>query len=120
MSDKKFSIEAVFKAIDNFTRPMKSMTDAAGRMAKQMTKGLSQVNTLNDKVLGGVQKLVAATTVAAGLTAVGVAGIIATGKEFDKTLVAAPLALKSFVLRPSASARQQSSTLSKVPRRSRT
>lgn len=81
----RFSIEAVFKAIDRMSAPVKRMNASI----EKFSKGLGQVEKTTDKVSSGLKKMGAAATAAAALTAAAIVDIVKTGAEFDRTLVGA-------------------------------
>ena len=89
MSTTKFVIDAIFKASDKLSQPIKKMSANIDALIKKTEKGLGDVSTFNDRVAGGITK---AGALAAGVgfaTAAIVKDIVEVGAEFDKTLVGA-------------------------------
>lgn len=86
MATKRFSIEAVFKALDEFTAPMTRMQSGVENFARKTEKSFKQANAAADAWLGG---LVKAGKLAAGATiAVGGALAVAAvpGMDFEQAM----------------------------------
>lgn len=64
----RFSVEAVFKAVDRMTAPVTRMQNRVGKFTRSMSKGLGTVNKAVDKVTGTMIR--GAATTAKGLGAV--------------------------------------------------
>ena len=89
MSTTKFIIDAIFKASDKMTQPLKKMSAGIDEVIKKTEKGIGKVSTFNDRISSGITK---AGAIAAGVgvaTAAIVKDIVDVGAEFDKTLVGA-------------------------------
>lgn len=83
----KFSLEAIIKAADRFSRPIAKMQSRLGRFAASAKVSLSGANAMADK-LGGALKKVGLAAVAAGAVAgAGMANVVTTGMEFEQTLI---------------------------------
>ena len=52
----RFSIEAVFKAVDRVTAPVSRMQNRIGKFTRAMIRGLRKVNRALDKVVGGLKR----------------------------------------------------------------
>ncbi len=85
----RFSIEAVFKAVDRLSAPVGKMHNKVDGFIKGTEKGLGQLDKFNDKIAGGLKRAGAVTAGAAIATAAIVRDIVTTGAEFDRTLVGA-------------------------------
>lgn len=85
----RFTVEAVFKAVDKMSAPIVAMSKKIDGMVKASEKGLGKVNAFNDKVSAGIKRASAVATGAALATAAIVRDIVQTGAEFDKALVGA-------------------------------
>lgn len=85
----KFSVEAVFKAIDRVTAPVNRMQNAVGKFTRKMGRGLRSVNRQVDKLGKGLKKAAAIGTASLLLMGAAVTNVVATGAEFEQTLVAA-------------------------------
>jgi len=83
----RFSVEAVFKAVDRVTAPVSRMQNRVGKFTRSMNRGLGKLNRSVDKFSGGIKR--AGLAVAASMFIVGgaMANVIGTGAEFEQTLV---------------------------------
>lgn len=83
----RFSVEAVFKAIDKVSAPVSRMQNRVAKFTRSYRQGLERLNRRTDKLIGGMRRLGAVA--GAGLAAAGaaIAGVIKTGMEFEQTLV---------------------------------
>ena len=84
---KRFSVEAVFKAIDKITAPVKRMQNQIGRMARNTERGLRRLDRSLDRVSSGFKKVGVAAVAAMAVTGVAMGDVIKTGAEFEQTLV---------------------------------
>lgn len=81
----RFSIEAVFKAVDKVTAPVSRMQNRIGKMTRGMARGLRSANRVLDKFTRGLKTagkasiVVAATGIGVLVTAVGF-----LAREFSK------------------------------------
>lgn len=64
----RFSVEAVFKAVDRMTAPVTRMQNRVGKLTRSMSDGMDTVNRSVDNVTGAMSR--GATTVVASLGAV--------------------------------------------------
>lgn len=83
----RFSIEAVFKAIDKITAPVSKMQNRVGKFTRRFSRGLKTVNRNMDNVMRGMRRFGTVGLVALTLIAGGLADIIRTGAEFEQTIV---------------------------------
>lgn len=83
----RFSVEAVFKAVDRVTAPVSRMQNRVKKFTRSMNRGLTRLNRNVDKFSGGIKR--AGLAVAASLFIAGsaMADVIGTGAEFEQTLV---------------------------------
>lgn len=84
---KRFSVEAVFKAVDKVTKPISRMQNRVQKMTRSIDRSFHRLNKRIDNF--GSKAKNAAIGVGAGLaiTTTAMAGIITTGAEFEQTLV---------------------------------
>jgi len=83
---KRFSLEAIFSAVDHFTRPITKMESTVAGAAKRISKGLAGVDRVNSRISAGLQQV---ATVGAGAgIAMGVAAnhVIGAGAEFEQAI----------------------------------
>ena len=52
----RFSVEAVFKAVDHVTAPVRRMQSSVGKFTRSTSRGLHKVNRVLDKVTGGLAR----------------------------------------------------------------
>jgi TP901 family phage tail tape measure protein len=82
----KFSIEAVFKAIDRVSAPVSKMQNRVGKFTRKMSRGLRTVNRQVDKLGRGLRR--AATVGAASLLIItgAATNIVAAGADFEQAI----------------------------------
>ena len=92
----KFSVEAVFKAIDRVTAPINRMSNSVGKFTRKMGRGLRSVNRTLDRMVkslktGAVRAIGFTTVAVTGLTA-GILGLIREASKIeDATAAFTPL-----------------------------
>lgn len=86
---QRFSVEAVFKAVDRMTAPVTRMQNRVGRATRSMDRGFRRLNRTVDKFSGIARRGAFAATAALGGTSVAILDVIKTGAEFEQTLVSA-------------------------------
>lgn len=84
----RFSVEAVFKAVDRISAPVSRMQNRVGKFTRASERGLRRVNERMKRFSQGAQRY--AMVAAAGLAIVGGAmwDIIQTGARFEDALLA--------------------------------
>lgn len=92
----RFSVEAVFKAVDRITAPINRMQNRVGKFSRTMQRGLRNVNRTLDRTVRtlktGAARAIGFTTVAiTGLTAVTLGFIREASKIEDATAAFTPL-----------------------------
>tara|TARA_R110000772_G_scaffold268728_1_gene398245 strand:+ start:12210 stop:14201 length:1992 start_codon:yes stop_codon:yes gene_type:complete len=85
----RFSVEAVFKAVDKMTAPISRMQNRVGRFTRNMGQGFDRLNRNVDKFSAGLRKGALAVTAGLALTSGAMASVIGTGADFEQTLVSA-------------------------------
>lgn len=85
----RFSVEAVFKAVDRVTAPVSRMQNRVGKMTRSMGNGFDRLNRKVGEFAQGVKKGALAVTAALALSSGAMANVISTGADFEQTLVAA-------------------------------
>ena len=83
----RFSIEAVFKAVDRVTAPVSRMQKRVGKFTRKMERGLRSVNRRLNKMIGGLKRG-AAIALKFGGAAI-IAGVTATAIAINKVADAA-------------------------------
>lgn len=82
----RFSVSAVFNAIDKMTPVLKNMGAKVDKFAKAAKKELSDIGEINDKIVGGVNKVATALTGAAVASAGALAVMAKPGMEFEQQM----------------------------------
>ena len=83
MAGGRFSVKAIFRAVDRFSVPVSRMSRSVGAFSKKARRGLRSVDAANMKMMRGLSR--AGGVMAAG-AAVGAAAIIKTGSEFEQAI----------------------------------
>lgn len=83
----RFSVEAVFKAVDRITAPVSRMQNRIGKFTRSTGRGFDKLNRNVGKFTSGIKKGAIAVTAALAVTSTAMAGVIGTGAEFEQTLV---------------------------------
>lgn len=88
----RFSIEAIFKAHDRLTAVVGRVSGRIGRLTRDVTSGLRDVDRFNTKVLNGLgsiaTKATAVGVVVGGIGAVGLKNIGEAGADFEEAITA--------------------------------
>jgi hypothetical protein len=81
----RFSVEAVFKAVDRVTAPVTRMQNRIGKMTRGLERGLRKIDRLTGKVVGGLKRAAfgAAKFGGALLGAASAAAVVAINKVAD-------------------------------------
>lgn len=82
----RFSVEAVFKAVDRITAPVSKMQNRIGKFTRSMSKGLDTVNRAVNKVTGTMVRAGSATVKSLGAVAATLGTVITL---FNKSSVEA-------------------------------
>lgn len=83
----RFSVEAVFRAVDRVSAPVSRMQNKVNKFTRSMENGLYRVNKKMDSLGEGIKKGAIAATAAFGTVSIAMADIIRTGAQFEQTLV---------------------------------
>lgn len=102
----RFSIEAIFKAVDRITAPVTRMQNRVGKFTRSMSNAFVGVNRAVDKTMRGLKRLALATGVALAATTAAAADVVGTGAQFEQTLVAAAVKFPGEIRKGTAAFRQ--------------
>jgi len=82
----RFSVEAVFKAVDRVTAPVTRMQNRVSKFTRSMSRGFNKLNRSVGQFSQGIKR--GAVTVAAALAVTGVAmaSVIGTGANFEQAI----------------------------------
>lgn len=83
----RFSVEAVFKAVDRVTRPVSRMQTRVSKFTRSMSRNFSKLNRTVGKFTQGIKSTAIAAAAALAITAGAITNVIGVGVEFEQTLV---------------------------------
>lgn len=83
----KFSIEAVFKAVDKVTAPISRMQNRIGQMTRSMERGFKRLNRTVQKFERGIKSAGRVAVGAAVTVGTAFAAVAKTGADFQQQLV---------------------------------
>ncbi len=86
MPGGRFSVKAIFRAVDKFTAPVSRMQRRMLRFTTSARRGLRAVDRANSAVAGGFRRVGIAAAVAGGVVAVGLGKVISTGADFEQAI----------------------------------
>lgn len=89
MANSRFTIEAVFKAIDKITAPVTRMQNRMGKFTRSVGGSLKTLNRGADKLVGGFKRVAIGLTAALAVTGVAMADVVKTGAEFELNIIRA-------------------------------
>jgi len=82
----RFSVEAIFKAIDRVTAPVKRMQRTVGKFTRKMKRGFTGVNRVVDKFAAGIKRAGMVTVLALGLVGGALGNVIGAGADFEQAI----------------------------------
>lgn len=82
----RFSVEAVFKAVDRVTAPISRMQNRVSKFTRGMTDGLRRVDRAARKMGRGLKNLGAKAAVTLAAVAAGFTNVIGAGVEFGRAI----------------------------------
>lgn len=82
----RFSVDAIFKATDRFSAPIKRMSKRMDRFTRSAKRGLKGANRIADGVVRGMRKVAMAAGAAAAAVGFVFADVFRTGAEFEQSL----------------------------------
>ena len=83
----RFSVEAVFKAIDKVTAPVKKMQKQVNKFTRNMRLNFGRLSRVVDKVGGAMKKAGKLAASGAAIAGLALGDVIRTGARFEQTLV---------------------------------
>lgn len=84
---KRFTVEAVFKAIDKFTAPVSRMQNSINKFTRKTERGLRGIDRRLNTITRGLKTVGMVGAASLALMSVAMADVIKTGAEFEQTLV---------------------------------
>lgn len=85
----RFSVEAVFKAVDRVSAPVSRMQNKVGQFTRSMESGITQASKRMDSIGKSMMNGAKMAAIPLGVISLAFADIIKTGAEFEQTLVGA-------------------------------
>lgn len=85
----RFSVEAVFKAIDKITAPVSKMANKIQIFTGGVERGMRKVNRRVDSFLGGMRRAGTVAVIGLALVAGAMGDVIRTGARFEQQIVIA-------------------------------
>lgn len=82
----RFSIEAVFKAVDKITAPVTRMQNRVGKFTRRMERGFRKVNRVVDKFTAGIKRAAVVTTAALVASGAAFANVLGAGADFEQAI----------------------------------
>lgn len=82
----RFSVEAAFKAVDNYSRVVAGITNSTEKMLRRVEGGMARVNAFNGKVLDGMKAVGTAGLAAGAVAGAGLLHVVKTGAEFEHAI----------------------------------
>ena len=83
----RFSVEAVFRAVDRVTAPVSRMQNRVSMFTRSMGNGFHRLNRTVGRFASGVKKGAIAVVAALALSGAALADVVRTGAQFEQTLV---------------------------------
>jgi len=82
----RFSVEAVFKAVDRVTAPVTRMQNRVGKLTRSMGRGFDKLNRSVNKFGGGLKTVGRNVAVAGAIFGALSANVIAAGADFEQAI----------------------------------
>ena len=82
----RFSVEAVFKAIDRVTAPVTKMQNRVGKFTRSVNRGFNKLNRTVNKFGQGIRRGAAVAVLSLALVGGAFANIIKTGADFEQAI----------------------------------
>jgi len=82
----RFSVEAIFRAVDRVTAPVARMQTRVQRFTRSMTRGLRSANRAMGRVAGGLKTAGRNAAVAGAIFIAASANVLAAGAEFEQAI----------------------------------
>ena len=83
----RFSVEAVFKAVDRVTAPVSRMQKRVGRFTRSMNRNFKSLDRTVTTFGNGLKRVAQGAVVALGLLSGAMANVVGTGAAFEQSLV---------------------------------
>ncbi len=84
---KRFSVEAVFRAVDKVTAPVTRMQNSVGKFSRKAQRWVRKVDRGFGKLVSGIKRGSAIVVVALASTTFAMAGMVGAGANFEQAIV---------------------------------
>lgn len=85
----RFSIEAVFRAVDRVTAPVSRMQNRVGKFTRSAGRGFNKLNRSVEKFSRSVKRGAVVAAASTALIGAALAGVVTTGAQFEQTITTA-------------------------------
>ena len=83
----RFSVEAVFRAVDRLSAPVSRMQNRVGRFSRSVSRSMNRANRAVNRVAGGLKRIGVAALASMAIVGGAMANVIGVGAKFEQTLV---------------------------------
>ncbi len=83
----RFTISAIFRMVDRITAPVQRIEQRLNKFASRVSKGLTAVNNVTDKVTTGLKKAALATAAVATAAGAVAYNVFKSGADFEQAIV---------------------------------
>jgi len=82
----RFTVEAIFKAADRITEPVRRMQKGVGKFTRSAERGFRRLDRAVGKFGDGIKRGAATAAVALGVTAAAMGNVISVGADFGRAI----------------------------------
>lgn len=82
----RFSVEAVFRAVDKVTRPVTRMQNRVSKFTRVASNGFRRLNRSVNKFSGSMKRAAQVTAVSSTIVAAGLFNILGAGADFEQAI----------------------------------
>lgn len=82
----RFSVEAAFRAVDQYSSVVAGIGKSTDKMLGNLSKGVASVNAANAKVIEGLKAIGLAAIAAGGVAGAGLLHIVHAGADFEQSI----------------------------------
>lgn len=82
----RFSVEAVFRAVDKVTAPVTRMQNRVGKMSRSMERGFRRANRAFKGLVSGIKRGARVAAISIGLLGLAANNVLGAGAEFEQAI----------------------------------
>lgn len=82
----RFSVEAIFTAVDRMSKPVARMEGRVARMSRSMAKNLGAVNAVTSKIAGGLRRVGVAAAAGGFIAGAAIKNVVDSGAAFEQAI----------------------------------